>query len=191
MNHYNGATVWGTLDKFQWEKTETGKDYLEIFVDCQHASLGNVRVLGRIWKQDVGEALLKQFQRGSEMRLEGNIQQYQGRNEVTRTTFNFYRFRPGPLKEKKAAFRLVGEVKWFEGNCLKVLVRQEAKEGYEKKEEVFEVFVPNEILLGITEPSVGELVRLKGYIAHEEDEFGDAKGPQRPVVRQLEINDLV
>ncbi|GAB63075.1 MAG: hypothetical protein DWB56_06855 [Candidatus Jettenia sp.] len=45
MNHYNGATVWGVLDKFTWEKTETGKDYLEVFIECQNVVLGNVRVL--------------------------------------------------------------------------------------------------------------------------------------------------
>ncbi|GJQ44285.1 MAG: hypothetical protein DWB56_06850 [Candidatus Jettenia sp.] len=106
---------------------------------------------------------------------------------MVRTTFNFFRIQPGLMKEKKAAFRLVGEVEGFEGNSLKVLVRQEAKEGYEEKEEVFEVFVPDDVLLLSKDPSLGTLVRLKGYIQAEEDEFGDRKGPQQPIVKELEI----
>ncbi len=124
---------------------------------------------GRIWNNDIANQCTKQFKKCDGVRLEGNIQQYVGRNEVVRTTFNFFRIQPGLMKEKKAAFRLVGEVEGFEGNSLKVLVRQEAKEGYEEKEEVFEVFVPDDVLLLSKDPSLGTLVRLKGYIQAEED----------------------
>ena len=52
MKFYNGATIWGKLDKFSRETTATGKAYIEIFVHCQHVQYGNVRILGRIWGQD-------------------------------------------------------------------------------------------------------------------------------------------
>lgn len=194
MNHYNGATVWGQLDKYSWKKTETGKPYLEMFVNCIHAQWGNVRLLGRIWKKDIGEILTARYKHGDEMRLEGNIQQYQGRNEITRTTFNFWDVKPGPLKEQKAAFRLVGEVQEFhtitnDGTpLLKILVVQDQKDDFERKEEEFEVYVPNEVLLEANgNPVEGQIVRVKGYLVAEEDEFGGGKGPQRPVVRCLEV----
>lgn len=201
IKHYNGATVWGCLDKFARKVTDNNKPYLETFLLCQHAVYGNVRVLGRIWGKDTVDEFLDdvragRIKKGVDMRLEGNIQQYNGRNEETKTTFNFYRYELGPLKEKKAAFRLVGEVVSFDtGNVgcadyalANIVVIQEQKENFEPKREEFEVFVPNAVLLELpVNPAPGQMVRLKGYLQNEEDEFGESKGQQRPIVRQVEI----
>lgn len=201
IKHYNGATVWGSLDKFARKVTDNNKPYLEIFLLCQHAVYGNVRVLGRIWGRDTVDEFLDdvragKIKKGVDLRLEGNIQQYNGRNEETKTTFNFYRYELGPLKEKKAAFRLVGEVVSFDiGNIgcadyalANIVVIQEQKENFETKREEFEVFVPNAVLLELpVNPSPGQMVRLKGYLQNEEDEFGESKGQQRPIARQVEI----
>lgn len=212
MKFYNGATIWGKLDKFSRETTQGGKAYIEIFVHCQHAQYGNVRILGRIWGQDAVDEFddnveIGKIKKGSDLRLEGNIQQYNGRNEAIKTSFNFYRCEPIPLKEYKAAFRLVGEVVSFGSDAgdktigdnpstgsgcsvmpLRVRVIQKQKEDFEPKEEVFEVYVPNVVMLEIPgSPLPGQAVRLKGYIENPEDEFGDASGVQRPIVKQLEI----
>lgn len=212
MKFYNGATIWGKLDKFSRETTQGGKPYIEIFLHCQHAQYGNVRILGRIWGQDAVDEFINnvstgKVKKGSDLRLEGNIQQYNGRNEAIKTSFNFYRCEQIPLKEYKAAFRLVGEVVSFGvdagaktvgadpstgSGCnaipLRVRVIQEQKEDFEPKEEIFEVSVPNVVLLEISgSPMPGQAVRLKGYIENPEDEFGDSSGVQRPIVKQLEI----
>lgn len=205
MKFYNGATIWGKIDKFSQETTATGKAYIEIFVHCQHAQYGNVRILGRIWGQGAVDEFNSnvstgKIKKGSDLRLEGNIQQYNGRNEAIKTSFNFYRCEPIPLKEYKAAFRLVGEMVSFGADGgdkyvgaenlkpLRVQVIQEQKEDFEPKEEIFEVYVPNVVLLEIPgSPMPGQAVRLKGYIENPEDEFGDSSGVQRPVVKQLEI----
>lgn len=188
--HYNGATIWGTLEKYKLEYTEKRKSYIELYINCPHASYGNVHILGRLWEKELDfESFQARYKKDDEIRLEGNLQQYKGRNEVTRTSFNFYRVQPGPLKEKKAAFRLVGEVVSYADQVLKILVRQK-NEGYETKEEVFEVFVPLIASLELQkDPEPGRPIRVKGYIEIEEDEFGDALGPQRPVVKQLELID--
>ena len=200
MKFYNGATIWGKLDKFSRETTATGKAYIEIFVHCQHVQYGNVRILGRIWGQDAVDEFndnvsSNKIKKGTDIRLEGNIQQYNGKDEVIKTTFNFYRCEPIPLKEYKAAFRLVGEVVSFGADVgvedlqpLRVKIIQEQKEDFEPKEETFEVYVPNVVLLEIPgSPMPGQAVRLKGYLENPEDEFGDSSGIQRPVVKQLEI----
>ena len=207
MKFYNGATIWGKLDKFSRETTNSGKPYVEIFVHCQHTQYGNVRILGRIWGKDAVDEFNSnvstgKIKKGTDLRLEGNIQQYNGRNEAIKTSFNFYRCEPIPLKEYKAAFRLVGEVVSFGvdaeadpstgSGCnampLRVRVIQEQKEDFTPKEEIFEVYVPNVVLLEISgSPMSGQSVRLKGYIENPEDEFGDTSGVQRPIVKQMEI----
>lgn len=188
MNHYNGATVWGIVDKVEDKETENGKAYLEILVGCPHAVHGNVRVLGRIWGDANIKAFQADFRKGSLVRLEGNMQQYQGRNDVTRTNFNFFRFQPGPLKEMKAAFRLVGQVQGLNDDKLLLTVCPEAREGYTAKAEEIEVTLPTEVLLDAGgSPEPGQQVRVKGYMVQEEDEFGETTGDQRPVVKQMEI----
>lgn len=191
--HYNGATVWGILDKFARKITDSGRPYLEIFIHCQHAQYGNVKVLGRIWGKDVVDGFMDEvkdgkIKKGVELRLEGSVQQYNGRNEDVRTSFNFYRYEFGPLKERKAAFRLVGEVVSFEDDKLKILVIQEQKENFESKQEEFDVVVPKIVQLEMpVNLESGTTVRIKGYLQCEEDEFGEAKEYQRPVVKQVEI----
>lgn len=190
--HYNGATVWGILDKFARKITDSGRPYLEIFIHCQHAQYGNVKVLGRIWGKDVVDGFMDEvkdgkIKKGVELRLEGNMQQYNGRNEDVRTSFNFYRYEFGPLKERKAAFRLVGEVVSFEDDKLKILVIQEQKENFESKQEEFDVVVPKIVQLEMpVNLESGTTVRIKGYLQCEEDEFGEAKEYQRPVVKQVD-----
>ena len=193
MKHYNGCTIWGILDKYEEKETETGKPFLEVFVNCQHHQYGNVRVLGRVWGKDNMLQFTEMFRRGSEIRLEGNMQQYTGRNGQVKTTFNFYKFNYGPLKEQKAAFRLTGIVQEPEtqdaASMLKLLVRQE-NEGYAPKDEIFTVIISTEASLslnGSNDPGLGDLVRVKGYLQVEEDEFGDTKGPQMPVAKNMEI----
>lgn len=193
--HYNGTTVWGTLDKFANKMTENNKSFIEIYVHCQHPEYGNVKVLGRIWSKDVIDDFMKHvkdgtIKRGTELRLEGNIQQYDGRNDVIRTSFNFYRFEFGPLKERKAAFRLVGKVVSFneDEDKLKILIIQEQKENFEPRQDEVEVIVPKIIQLEMPgNLETDTLIRIKGYLQCEEDEFGEAKEYQRPVVKQLEI----
>lgn len=190
--HYNGATVWGILDKFARKITDSGRPYLEIFIHCQHAQYGNVKVLGRIWGKDVVDGFMDEvkdgkIKKGVELRLEGNMQQYNGRNEDVRTSFNFYRYEFGPLKERKAAFRLVGEVVTFEDDKLKILVIQEQKENFESKQDEFEVVVPKIVQLEMpVNLESGTTVRIKGYLQCEEDEFGESKENQRPVVKQVD-----
>lgn len=195
IKHYNGATVWGCLDKFANKMTENSKPFTEVFVHCQHPAYGGVKVLGRIWSKDVIDAFMDDVKKGKikkgvELRLEGNMQQYNGRNEAVRTSFNFYRYEFGPLKERKAAFRLVGEVVSFADDKLKILVIQEQKEDFEPRREEFEVTVPTIVQLEMPVNlalAPGQTVRVKGYMEMEEDEFGEAKEFQRPVVKQLEI----
>ena len=213
MKYYCGATVWGTLDKFTQKTTENGKSYIEFFIHCPHVQLGNVKILGRLWGEDTVSEFMEDVRIGKikkniELRLEGSFQQYSGRGNEARTSFNFYRYGFGPLKEKKAAFRLVGEVVSFGADAgadvgtrrtvslpqsndfhpLRVRIIQEQKEDFEPKEEIFEVYVPNVILLEIPgSPMPGQAVRLKGYLENPEDEFCDSSGIQKPVVNALEI----
>lgn len=193
IKHYNGATVWGILDKFARKLTDNGKPYLDIFIHCQHAQYGNVKILGRIWGKELVDEFMDDVQngrikKGVELRLEGNFQQYDGHDGTVRTSFNFYRYEFGPLKECKAAFRLVGEVISFEDDKLKILITQEQKGDFEPKQERFEVVVPSIVQLEMPGNLVpGQMVRVKGYMEMEEDEFGDSKEYQHPVVKQLEI----
>lgn len=191
--HCNKAHVWGTLEKYQQKTTEgAGKPYLEVFIDCEHAEYGNVRCLGFIWGAENVTYFKKDYKRGAEVRLSGGIQQYKGRGDATRTTFNFYLIKPGPIKEKKAAFIIVGEVVSYEDERLTIRIKippgNSGGTEYPSREETLTVRLPHEIILAGEEndyPDPGKLISVKGYLMQEEDEFGDATGPQQPVVKEL------
>ncbi len=188
MNHFNIANIWGILDDYKQKTTDNGKPFLEVFISCSHAEYGNVRILGWIWgKSQVGK-FTSRFKRGDEVRLGGNMQQYEGRGGAVRSTFNLYKFNPGPIKERKAAFIMAGEVVSLKDEALKILIAQKNNNGSIKNKERFEVKVPKDILLDCeASPEAGKLVKLKGYIIQEEDEFGGTIGPQCPVVKKLEV----
>lgn len=188
MKHCNRANVWGILDKFKDKTTEGGKPYLEVFIDCRHDTYGNVRLLGFVWGKANVEDFKTNFTPGDELRYTGSIQQYNGRKDVTRTTFNFYILKPGPVKEYKAAFILIGDVVSLEGETLEINIKQEATENYEAKDETFKIHLPREILLEAEQtPEPGQTVSAKGYIMHPEDEFGEPTGPQQPVIKELKF----
>lgn len=186
MKHCNRAHVWGILDKYKDKTTAGGKPYLEVLVDCRHNIHGNVRVLGFIWGKANVADFKANFEKGDDVRFSGGIQQYNGRHGATRTTFNFYILKPGPVEEYKATFILVGEVVSLEDETLEILVKQEAAENYEAKEDAFKIHLPREILLEAEQtPEQGQTVSAKGYIHHPEDEFGEPAGPQQPVIKEL------
>lgn len=193
IKHYNGATAMGIIAKVEEKETEKKKAFLELLVDCPHPVHGTVRVLGRVWGEKNIKAFQAGFKQGSIARLQGVMQQYDGRNGERRSNFNFFQFFPGPLKEMKAVFVLVGEVEKYQDDpstssgCLTVRIVQEDGNGKITNEELIEVHVPGEVLLTTGEPEPGQQVRVKGYMTQEEDEFCQSEGPMRPVVKEMEI----
>ncbi|MCP4259072.1 MAG: hypothetical protein GY774_16425 [Planctomycetes bacterium] len=211
MKHCNRANVWGVLDKYKEKSTEeNGRPYLEVFIDCRHNTYGSVRVLGFIWGKAGVEDFKANFTRGDELRFSGGIQQYAGRKKVTRTTFNFYILKPGPVKEYKAAFILVGDVVSLEGETLEILIKNEYRSDVQKgnrsgtqkgnksdvqkgnrsgfQPDTFKIHLPRDVLLDLNKtPESGQTISAKGYIIHPEDEFGDATGPQQPVIKELKF----
>lgn len=195
MKHCNRAHVWGIIDKFETKTTEGGKPYLEVYIDCRHDEYGSVRILGFVWGKDTANHFNSSFGRGDEVRFSGGIQQYTGRNGVTRTTFNFYILKPGPVREHKAAFILVGEVVSLEGESLEILIKQDVganggspANDAATREDTFKIHLPREVLLEAEHtPEPGQSVSVKGYIMHHEDEYGEACGPQQPVIKELKF----
>lgn len=187
MNHCNIANVWGILEKYKKKFDVNEKPYLEVFLDCSHAEYGRVRILGRIWGKGQVEDFMFRFKPKDEVRLGGNMQQYE-RKKVVRSSFNLYKFNSGPIKERKAAFIMIGEVVSLEGETLKIRIVHKLENGSIDREETFEVTVPKDALLDCdASPEAGKLVKLKGYIMQREDDFGEPLGPQQPVVKMLDV----
>jgi hypothetical protein len=186
MKHCNKIHIHGVLDKCEPKRTGGNSPYLEVIIDCQHDVYGSVRSLAFIWGKDNCEYFTSQFKRGADVRLSGNFQQYEGRNKETRTTFNVYVIKSGEVKERKTTFIIVGEVISLKDENLIILVKIPKSENYEAKEAEYKVHVPDDVLLEAEKtPEPGQTISVKGYIMHLEDEFGEATGTQRPVVKEL------
>lgn len=192
IKHYNGGIVMGIISKVTPEVTKEKKPYLELLVDCPNPIHGNVRVLARIWGKSV-DLFKASFKQGSMARLQGNIQQYDDKNGNRRTSFNFFQFSPGPLKEMKAVFILTGEVEKYQDDPStssgQVTIRIVQVDGNGKitNEEDIEVYVPGEVLLTTGEPEPGQTVKVKGYLVQKENEFGEAEGVMRCEVKEMEV----
>lgn len=188
MKHCNKIHIHGVLDKCTSKRTVGKSPYLEVIIDCQHGVYGSVRVLAFIWGKADCKHFTSKFDRDDVVRLSGNMQQFPGRGKETRTTFNIYIIKSGEIKERKTTFIMVGEVVSLKDENLSILVKIPKSEKYEAKEETFKVHVPDELLLEAEKtPEPGQTVSVKGYIMHLEDEFGEATGPQQPVVKELKF----
>lgn len=192
--HFNRAHVWGEVREFTKKTTEKGgKPFIEVVMDCRYPAYGNVRAFGRLWGEKGYKAWMDAVRPGSLVKLTGGMSQY-GEPGAVKTNFNFYSFEPwDPEKDnhkhRRAVFILLGEVVDYEDLVeakLTLKLRNE-EEGREAKEALFELIVgPGaENKDGVVlEP--GALVRVKGHLLQEEDEFGDIVKPCRPVVVEVQ-----
>ncbi len=187
MKHCNKIHIHGILDKCTPRTTEGKSPYLEVIIDCEHGIYGSVRSLAFIWGRDNIEYFTSKYNRGSEVRLSGNLQQYNGRGKELRTSFNIYVIKSGEIKERKTTFILVGKAVSLDGDGNLILeVKIPKSEKYNAKEDTYKVHVPGEVLLEADKtPEPGQAVSVKGYIMQDKDEFEEPTGPQRPVVKEL------
>lgn len=197
MKHFNRANIWGQLTSVEEKTTEGGgKPYIEIQVNCQHPRYGAVIAFGRLWgANNCEEFRASGIKTGETVSLTGVLAQYKGRNDATRTNFSFFRlarWNPAESKHsfKRATFILLGEVTAYEeavGHAKIFLKVRQEPEGYDAREDVFELHVPPGLVLDpLIQAHPGALVRVKGELEQEEDEYGDVTTHARPVIRSLE-----
>lgn len=189
MKHCNIANVWGLIEKHEKKSTHPNNNpYIETVIDCQHTKFGNVSALCFVWGETAVANFNTSYKTGNEIRLIGAMQQYKGRHDTLKTTFNIFRLKPGPIAERKAAFILVGEVEELDGDRLDILIKHPSSEARAAREENIIIHLPQAVLLSLDrDPEEGALVCAKGYLMHQEDDFGGETAPQRPVVKKLEI----
>jgi hypothetical protein len=186
--HFNRGNVWGRVVKATLE--EKGR-FLQLKIDCSSPKYGKVATYGRIW----GKSRIKPLQdylkknAGALIRFTGFFQQYEkdGRHY---SNYTFYEWSPAPDKEPRAAFILVGDLKYEgldEKGDTRLLVEL-LREGIEDRmpvEESFELYAMSETLLeGILE---GDTIETKGIIRPKaaEDEYGGSGGEIRAYVMEI------
>lgn len=194
--HFNQAIIWGQIHEFKRKTSEPNNKYfIELSVKCPFPKYGNVRVFGRIWGEELVEEFMKAFKPGDLVRLQGAFSQYKDKDGNAQTNFSFYRadaWDPANDKHthKRATFRLLGEVNAYEslaeGGRLFLTVKLENENSKYDREDIFEIFVPEGVSLDFgAEYPASTLVRVKGVISQEEDEFGDVTVPSRPVIVEM------
>ena len=196
MKHFNQAIVKGVLYEYTKKSAEKGgqkRRFLELVVTCPHPQYGNVRVFGRLWGKKVDD-FMKSSKNGDLLKLSGNLAQYKDRKEETKTNFSCFSFEAWKPEEdkhphKRATFILVGEViSYDDGGTEPYLTLKVKLEGENfLKEETFELSVPGSVCDAFSAPEPGSLVRVKGRIIQDEDDFGDVVVPSRPVIKELEF----
>lgn len=189
MKPCNKANVWGVLEKYKQELTEhEKKPYIRAVIDCRHTKYGSVRALCMIWGEDTVANFKQSCKIGDQIRLIGGLQQYKGRHETLQTTFNIFRFLADTVPERKANFILVGEVDELVGDSLDLLIKHPGTEARAAREENIIVHLTQSVLLNMDKtPEEGDLIRAKGYLMRQEDEYGEETAPQRPVIKELGI----
>lgn len=195
--HFNQAIIWGQIHEFTRKTTDNNKFYIEMSVKCPFPKYGNVRVFVRLWGEEKVEDFMKAFKPGDLVRLQGAFSQYRDKDGKAQTNFTAYKaeaWDPANDKHqhKRAVFVLLGEVNAYEALAeggrlfLKVKIENDDENKKYDREDVFEMFVPEGTSLDFAaEYPTGSLVRVKGVISQEEDEFGDILIPSRPVVVEL------
>ncbi|NOZ67979.1 MAG: transposase [Deferribacteres bacterium] len=81
-NHFNKGVVFGKLAGLERKKSEGGKPYIQIYLECPNDLHGDAKVYGRMWGEDRVNAFMAGLNRdgkllmGTGLRLEGFFSQY-------------------------------------------------------------------------------------------------------------------
>ncbi len=194
MKHFNQTTVKGVLHEFTRktsEKKNGKRRFLELVVNCPHPQYGNVRVFGRLWGDEKVKSFMESFRNGDSIKLVGNMAQYRDKSDEVKTNFSFFSFEPwDPSSDKhphkRATFIFQGEAVSFDdsGREARLSIKVRLENDSFQKEDVFELSA-GKACDAFTAPEPGNLVRVKGRIIQDEDEYGDIVIPSRPVIEEL------
>jgi hypothetical protein len=185
------GNVWGRpIGEMKREKSEGGKEYLIIQIECPNELYGNVRAYGRLWGTAKIDAFLDFFKKnpGSSYRFRGMFSQYDKEEGTRYSNFTFYAWEAISGKEFRASFVLTGEVTAVktldienEGEIYLHLFR-EGQGDYRDIEEDFEIYTLNaQDIAGLHE---GDTIEVSGLLRAKEPEdyFGKPNGSIKPYV---------
>ena len=190
--HFNAGNVWGKVLKAERKNTPNGKLFLNLHIHCPGAQ-GNIHAYGRLWKEDLIDALEKAIQEDplGIFRFRGVFSQYIQGNELPNYSFFDWQVVPKdtPLR---AAFILVGEALELKYNAqqdcaeLSMKVIREGQAGYSDSVEEF-TLITREPDQELTQICGGEIVEIKGFLQQGsgEDEFGGSGGKVRPIIKKF------
>ncbi len=189
MKHFNAAHIWGVVRDLKKLKSKNGKPYLELQVDCPSARYGQVRVYCRMWKEEKVDEFIQLCKPTNEVKLSGVLSQYNGRDGNVKTNFTIFAAEPwnpeqSRHRHKRAVFILLGELMDIADEGQETILTMRLKRE-NVDEEVFYLYMSDETLLNYGRPEPGRTYRLKGAMCQEEDQWGEALGPLRPVVEEL------
>jgi hypothetical protein len=187
---FNMGTVWGRI--IETKDIQDDKRHLSLHIGCMGKS-GNVHVYGTMWNDDKISSLLTQHKKDPNQmfRFRGFFSQYLPTNKTQRlTNFRFYQWDVAPGHEPRAAFIMRGEIVSTEEKgdkgVVNLLLLHPAQSGYKETKEDFELWVPEERLLGSL--ITGRFYEVKGLLQQGdgEDFYGQAKGDVRPYILSVE-----
>ncbi len=190
MKHFNAAHIWGVVRDLKKLKSKNGKPYLELQVDCPSARYGPVRAFCRMWQVEKVDEFVRLCKPTNEVKLSGVLSQYNGRDGNVKTNFTIFSAEPwnpeqSRHRHKRAVFILLGEIiDVADEEQETVLTVRLKREGVD--EERFCLYLSDETLISYGRPEVGRIYRLKGAMVQEEDQWGETRGPLKPVVEELQ-----
>jgi len=163
--HFNQGVILGEVMELKKEKAGE-VPYLLVKVDCD-GPYGSVLAFCKIWntkETDRIGSFLKQFRKGSMIKITGSLAQYKGRHDKVKSNFNAFKFVPWDprLDEnpcRRAKFILVGEVAVFdEDDGGGIATVKYVNKNYTAE---LKVRVPLEKSFDV---EVGSVSRLEGYL---------------------------
>lgn len=181
-----GVVFASVLKKPVRKQTDGGSVYASIQLQCPNALHGDVRVWGKLWGDQVSEALLH-MSAGDKIRLEGVVQQYDGKHGRV-TNFSFWAYRDcleNEIEDLRAVYIVVGDVVAIDSLAAKeeipemicLTIRyQSGKEGesqYDPERYQFLLDATDSIAQMLTEDLIGKRVKVSGVLRQIKDYFED------------------
>jgi len=196
MKHFNSGNIFGKVLEVKPERSDNGKDYLQISMDVSGEKSGRVTAYCRLWDGDRGRCaeFMNEWQRfpNTIYWMKGFLGQYTSREGKVLSNFTIFQWERKETAEKRAVFILKGEVTSQPsglndgGQRFIMTVNRDGANNNTQSEE-FELWAPGEKLFD--QVAHGDLVEVKGLIRQKDVEnfYGGSDGPIRAYVDILKI----
>jgi len=196
--HFNKGVVFGRLAGLERKRSENGKPYIQIYLECPNDLHGDAKVYGRMWGEDRIDGFMAGLNKdgklmmGTPLRLEGFFSQYDAEDGRRLNNYTFFSWKTYEKDEEyRATFILRGRVQDVyeneDGEGVIHLHLSRPGTNDQTVEEDFILYAENrQDIHGLQE---GQEVDIKGLIAEkgEEDYFGETSGIFRPYIKVLKV----
>lgn len=196
LKDLNSGTLWGRIASAIRKKSDGGKPYIFITLECGNEFLGNVQTYVRLWGEERVEKFLDYYKQHPHdaYRFFCFFNQYEDDGR-TLSNYTAYKWVPYQGSELKATFILRGKITGGDLSAdepyLNLYLKREGDEGYEPAEEKFLVYLHPKMVFvkGASREDLkeGAHVEIAGYLRAKEpeDSFGRQSSDIRPYVMEM------